>query len=172
MSFWHPTRIQDELARALVSASLIRYTVSDDILPNSILNEHIQTGLIKPVSSIVILTASESNSSTTLTTTTQRTTWRGSMMNMERIVKVEVEVDWGSAGRGDLDLYNVTDGVKIADLATPAAATTRATNYYDITNIMKNIQTDKVIAFQIAGDGTNALTIYKAQILIYMSVGG
>ena len=128
-------------------------------------------GVIKPFGSISILTAPESVTSTTLTTTTQRTMWRGSLLNMERVVRIEAEVDWGSAGAGDLDLYNVTDSRKIADLAAPTAATARDTRVYDVTGAMKAITTDKVIALQLKGDGTNALTVYKAQLIVYMSLG-
>ena len=132
---------------------------------------HMVAGVIKPIAALPILTASESNSSTTLTTTNQRTMWRGSLMNMARVVKVECEVDWASGGAGDLDLYNVTDSAKIADLATPSAATARATVQYDVTSQMKAITADKVVALQIKGDGTNALTVYRASLLIYMSLG-
>ena len=132
---------------------------------------HMVAGVLKPIAALPILTASESNSSTTLTTTNQRTIWRGSLMNMARVVKVEAEVDWASGGAGDLDLYNVTDSAKIADLATPSAATARATVQYDVTSQMKAITADKVIALQIKGDGTNALTVYRASLLVYMSLG-
>jgi len=159
------SRIVDE--SAILPASI----KSSHIAPAQIDASHMVAGVLKPVAALPILTVSESNASTTLTTTNQRTIWRGSMINMNRVVKVEVEVDWASGGAGDLDLYNVTDAVKIADLATPSAATSRATVQYDVTSQMKAITADKVIALQIKGDGTNALTVYKATLLIYMSLG-
>lgn len=144
---------------------------AEHIMMRSIGAEHIMVGVITPVAAIPILTQTESTTSSTLTTTAQRTIWRGSLLNMDRVRRVEVEVDWASAGRGDIDLYNVTDAVKIADLAAPSAATSRSTAYYDVTSAMKALTSDKVIALQIAGDGTNAITVYKAQLLIYMSLG-
>ena len=140
------------------------------ILPKSIDYIHVKDGIIKPFASLPILTQSESTTSSTLVTTNQRTIWRGSLINMDRVVKVEVEVDWGSAGAGEIDLYNVTDASRIAVLATPSAATSRSTVQYDVTSQMKAITRDKVIALQIKGDGTNALTVYKAQLIVYMSL--
>jgi hypothetical protein len=139
-------------------------------LPKSIDYIHIKDGVIKPFTALPILTASESTTSSTLVTTNQRTIWRGSMINMDRVVKVEVEVDWASAGAGEIDLYNVTDASTIAVLATPSAATSRSTVQYDVTSQMKSITSDKVIALRIKGNGTNALTVYKAQLIVYMSL--
>jgi hypothetical protein len=160
--------LPDTFAREL--ALVGRVVDETAILPASVDYYHVKTGVVKPLAALPILTASESNSSTILTTTNQRTIWRGSLINMDRVVKVEVEVDRASGGAGDLDLYNVTDGVKIADLETPTGATTRGTRYYDVTSQMKAITADKVVALQIAGDGTNALTVYKAQLIVYMSL--
>jgi len=159
---------RDDLARQLALAGLLAGEWS--ILPRSVGSEHVKPGVLRPVGGLAILTASESNASTTLATTAQRTMWRGSLMNMNRVARVEVEVDWASAGAGDLDLYNVTDAAKIADLAAPTAATARDTRWYDVTAQMKALAADKVVALQIAGDGTNALTVYKAQLVVYMSL--
>jgi hypothetical protein len=148
---------QDDVARELAMAA----SVVDDnkILP----------GVLGFQAALPILTASESTTSSTPVVTAQRTIWRGSLINMNRIAKVEAEVDWGSAGGGSIALYNVSTSSAIASLVSVSAATSRSTQRYDVTSYMKGITSDAVIALQIAGDGTNALTVYRASLLVYLS---
>jgi len=147
----------DKLAREL---AMVANVVDDNkILP----------GVLGFQAALPILTSNESTSSSTPVVTAQRTIWRGSLINMNRIRKVEVEVDWGSAGKGSIALYNASSSSVIASLVSVSAATSRSTQYYDVTSYMKGITSDAVIALQIAGDGTNALTVYRASLLVYLS---
>ena len=162
--------IPSAIRAALPLAAAATVTDSHNIMPGAVNSEHIASGVIKPFSALPIVTSSESVTDSTLTTLSQRAMWRGSLLNMERVVKIEAEVDWESGGSGDLDLYDVTNGTKIADLATPDAATSRDTRRYDVTDAVKALTSDVVIGLQAAGDGTNALTVYKATLVVYMSL--
>jgi len=86
------------------------------------------------------------------------------------IKKIYVELEYGSAGAGDVDLYNVSDGVKLADLVAPTAATTKTLTRVDVTTAVKALTANKKIGIQAAGDGTNALDMYAAKLVVQLGI--
>jgi len=116
-----------------------------------------------------IVTKDQSVTSATLTTLIGYYLWRPSSWNGDLIAKVEVELEYESAGAGDIDLYNVSDGTKLADLATPTAAQTHTIIRADVTSAIKALSANKILGIQAAGDGTNALTVYKATLIVTVS---
>ncbi|MDQ6964859.1 MAG: hypothetical protein Q9M13_08075, partial [Mariprofundales bacterium] len=106
-----------------------------------------------------------------LTTLNGQTIWDPSGWNLDRITKIEVELEWESAGAGDIDLYNVSDGAKLADLVTPSAATSKTIQRIDVTTAVKGLTAAKILAIQAAGDGTNAVTVYTAKLVVTLVLG-
>ena len=72
---------------------------------------------------------------------------------------------------GDIDLYNETDGAKLADLVAPSGATSKKIERIDVTSAIKNLSTTKTIGIRAAGDGTNAITVYTAKLIVTLVLG-
>ena len=120
---------------------------------------------------IPLVTESQSVTSDTLTTLNGQHIWIPGNWNLDRVSKVEVELEWESAGSGDVDLYNVTDGAKLADLVAPTAATSKTIQRVDVTSAVKGLADAKTLAIQAAGDGTNAVTVYTAKLIVTVVLG-
>jgi len=119
---------------------------------------------------VTIVHETQSVTSATLSLLTGRCRWVSANWTASLIKNIYVEMEWESAGAGDVDLYNQTDSAKIADIVTPSAATSRSTGRYDVTTELKAVSGDKVVGIQAAGDGTNALTIYNAKLVFRMGI--
>jgi len=141
--------------------------VPSEGLPDSMIKN--ETAFIEVF--IPIETNSQSVTSATPTTLTGRGHFSGGLWNMNRISQVLAFVVWESAGAGDIDLYDITTDVKIADLATPSAATSLSISSADITSWFKAQTGAKDLAIQAAGDGTNAVTVHQAYLLVRVKLG-
>lgn len=115
-----------------------------------------------------IVVDKQSVTSATLTTLNGYAIWK--YARWKNISKVEVELEYESAGAGDIDLYNITDGSKLADLVAPSAATSHTISRIDVTSAITGLSADKTIGIQAAGDGTNAITVYSAKLVVYVKV--
>jgi len=131
--------------------------------------EDLVSGAIKFETAIPIVTDKQSVTSSTLATLEGYAKWKLSNFNKDYIDYIYVELEYESAGSGDVDLYNVTDGSKIADLVAPTAAVSHTITRVDVTTAMKAITSEKAIGIQAAGDGTNAITVYSAKLIIVQS---
>lgn len=120
---------------------------------------------------IPLVTEAQSVTSATLTTLNGHHIWNPAGWNAARISKVEVELEWESAGAGDIDLYNVDDAAKLADLVAPTAATAKTIQRIDVTTAVKGLTASKTLAIQAAGDGTNAITVYTAKLIVTLVLG-
>jgi len=127
------------------------------------------SGAIKFEIAIPLVVDKQSVTSDTLATLDGWAVWKLSNFSKDYIDYIYVELEYGSAGAGDVDLYNITDGSKIADLVAPSGATSHTVTRVDVTSAMKAITSEKVIGIQAAGDGTNALDVYSAKLIIVMS---
>jgi len=126
-------------------------------------------GAIKFEVAIPIVSEGQSVTSATLSTLNGYAVWKLSNFSGDYIDYIYVELEYESAGSGDVDLYNVSDSSKISDLVAPTAATAHTITRVDVTSAMKAITAQKTIGIQAAGDGTNALTVYSAKLVIVMS---
>jgi len=116
-----------------------------------------------------IVTKDQSVTSATLSTLIGRYLWKPGSWNGDLIEKVEVELEYESAGAGDVDLYDATGAAKLADLAAPTAAQSHTLERIDVTDAIKALTSNTQLAIQAAGDGTNALTVYKATLIVTVS---
>lgn len=144
---------------------------ADPLPDNSIVDSMIAKNKVLCEIAIPLVTEAQSVTSTTLTTLNGQHIWNPSGWNRNRIVKVEVELEWESGGSGDIDLYNVTDGTKLADLVAPTAATAKTIQRIDVTSAVKGLTASKTLAIQAAGDGTNAVTVYSAKLIVTLVLG-
>ena len=127
------------------------------------------SGAIKFETDIPVVVDNQSVTSATLATLSGYAEWVLSNFSSDYISKVYVELEYESAGAGDVDLYNVTDSSKIRDLVAPSAATAHTITRVDVTTEMLGISAEKTVGIQAAGDGTNALTVYSAKLIVVMS---
>jgi len=97
--------------------------------------------------------------------------WTPSSWKYDRIDKIYVELEWESANTGDIDLHNFTDDVKVKDLKDPTGATAKTIERIDVTDELKAITSAKVIGLKVAGDGTNAVTVYSAKLIVVFKIG-
>jgi len=146
--------------RMISGTRIIRGTIDEDRMrPSTILQEI----------ALPIVTKDQSVTSATLATLIGRYIWRPSSWNHDLISKIEVELEYESAGAGDIDLYDVTNGSKLADLVTPTAATSHTVERIEVTDVIKALTENTKLGIQAAGDGTNALTVYKATLIVTIS---
>lgn len=108
--------------------------------------------------------------SATLTTLNGQAIWNYDAWTSNIIKAVYVEVEWESAGAGDLDLYDVGNATKLADLAAPTGATSKDIVRYDVTSEITGLTADTKVGIQAAGDGTNALTVYSAKLVVVIGI--
>jgi len=120
---------------------------------------------------IPLVSEAQSVTSTTLTQLNGQHIWTPGNWNAGRIQAIYIELEWESAGAGDIDLYNVTGAAKLADLVAPTAATTKKIERIDVTTAVKGITVDSTLAIQAAGDGTNAITSYTAKLIVAITLG-
>ena len=143
----------------------------EDIHPEAVSDAKIAKAVALCEVAIPLVSESQSVTSDTLATLNGQHIWTPSNWNLDRVSKVEVELEWESAGAGDVDLYNVTDGAKLADLVAPTAATSKTIQRVDVTSAVKGLADSKTLAIQAAGDGTNALTVYTAKLIVTVVLG-
>ena len=141
------------------------------IYPESITDDKIAKSKVLCQVAIPIVTEAQSVTDTTLTTLNGWTIWDPSSWNLDRVQKVEVELEWESGGAGDIDLYNLTDGSKLADLVSPSEATSHKVERIDVTSAIKGLTAAKTLAIQAAGDGTNPVTVYSAKLIVTLVLG-
>ena len=116
------------------------------------------------------LVNSQSVTDTTLTSLNGTLKFDPSKYDLTKIEKFEAQVEWESAGAGDIDVYDATNGTKIADVATPSAATSYTVTTVDITSYLVGLTSPIDIVIQAAGDGTNAVTVHKASLKAYFKL--
>ncbi len=148
-----------------------RLIITDDIEDNAVTDSKIASSTTLGEIAIPLVTESQSVTSTTLTTLNGQYIWTVNSWNSDRIAAIYLELEWESAGTGDVDLYNVTDGSKVSDLVAPTAATTKTIQRINVTTAIKALTADKTLGIQAAGDGTNALTVYSAKLIVVLNVG-
>jgi len=135
----------------------------------SIEPEDLIAGAIKFEIPIPIVVDNQSVTSSTLATLSGYAKWKLGNFKSDYIDYVYVELEYESAGAGDVDLYNISDSSKIADLVAPTAAQAHTITRVDVTTEMKAITAEKTIGIQAAGDDSNALTVYSAKLIVVMS---
>ena len=119
---------------------------------------------------IPIVVDQQSTTSDTLTTLNGYAYWSPDAWTSALINKIYVELEYETAGAGDFDLYNITDGEKLADLVAPTSAVSHVVTRYDVTSAVKALTADKRLGIQIAGDGTNAATCYSAKLIVQIGI--
>ena len=119
---------------------------------------------------IPIVVDKQSVTSSTLATLDGYCKWDPDAWTAALIKKIYVELEYESAGAGDVDLYNLSDGSKLADLVAPSAATSHTITRVDVTTEVKALTAAKNLAIQAAGDGTNALDVYSAKLIVQIGI--
>jgi len=150
---------------------LNKKVVSNDIKDGEVKDHDIAKSTVLCEIAIPLVTESQSVTSSTLTTLNGQHIWNPDGWNLDRVSKIEVELEWESAGAGDIDLYNVTDGSKLADLVAPSGATSKKIERIDVTSAVKGLTASKTLAIHAAGDGTNAITVYSAKLIVTLLLG-
>lgn len=159
----------DEIVLKGTTVKLSSWQSSND--PTKIGDSAIDKNTVFAEIAIPLVTEAQSVTSTTLTILNGQHIWNPGGWNLERITKIEVELEWESAGAGDIDLYNATDGAKLADLVAPTAAQAKTIQRIDVTTAIKGLTAAKTLAIQAAGDGTNAITVYSAKLIVTLVLG-
>jgi len=131
--------------------------------------EDLVEGAIKLEVPIPIVVDSQNVTSATLATLNGWARWILSDFLSSYIDGIYVELEYATAGAGDIDLYDITNSTKIADLVTPTSAVTHTITRVDVTSAMKAKTSAITIGIQAAGDGTNAATVYSAKLILVMS---
>ena len=117
-----------------------------------------------------IVTKEQSVTSDTLSSLIGRCLWKPSSWNSDLIKSIEVELEYESAGSGDVDLVRGELMVfTLADLVSPFFATSHTVIRVDVTDAVKGLTSNDRLMIQAAGDGTNALTVYKATLIVTLS---
>jgi len=105
---------------------------------------------------------SQSVTSDTLTALRGYLYYDPSKYDLSKVERFEVQVEWESAGAGDVDVYDFTNNAKIADVATPTGATGYTVTITDVTSYLKSLTSPILIGIVAAGDGTNAVTVHRS----------
>jgi len=120
---------------------------------------------------IPLVSEAQSVTSGTLTTLNGQHIWTPGNWNADRISAIYVELEWESAGSGDIDLYDATNATKLTDLKTPSGATSKTIERIDVTTAVKGLTADTILAIQAAGDGSNSVTVYTAKLIVVITLG-
>jgi len=116
-----------------------------------------------------IVTKDQSVTSGTLSTLIGRYLWKPDSWNIDLIESIEVELEYESAGAGDVNLYDATSAANLAKLVSPTAAQPHTLVRVEVTDVVTALTGNTQLAIQAAGDGTNALTVYKATLIVTLS---
>lgn len=136
-----------------------------------VLDSHLAIVKIQFPIILPIVTNDQSISSSSLTTLNGKFPIDVDEYNLSRIAEATVVVEWESAGSGDIDLYDETNSTKVTDVATPTGATSYTVTEVDITNWFTGLTSDVTVVIQVAGDGTNNVTVHKAYIKLVYKIG-
>jgi hypothetical protein len=118
---------------------------------------------------IPLVVDKQSVTSAILTTLDGWARWILSDFLSDYIDAIHVELEYATAGAGDIDLYDITNSAKIADLVAPTGAVTHTITRVDVTSQMKAKTSAITVGIQAKGDGTNAVTVYSAKLVLVMS---
>jgi hypothetical protein len=129
----------------------------------------LDSGAVKLEVAIPIVVDSQNVASATLATLNGWARWVLSNFLAGNVDYIYLELEYASAGAGDVDLYDITNSAKIADLVAPTGATTHTITRVDVTSAMKAKTSAITVGIQAAGDGTNAVTVYSAKLVIAMA---
>jgi len=140
-----------------------------DIYRGSLGADRLAAGAIKHEIALPLVTTGQQVTAASLATLDGWTQWTPGSWNSDQIEKVEVELEYESAGSGDVDLYNVSDSAKVKDLVAPTGATSHTLTRVDVTAEVKALSANKNLGIQAAGDGTNTLTVHKATLIVTLS---
>lgn len=138
--------------------------------PGSIEAGDLVSDTIKHEVAIPIVVDKQNVTTTTLTTLDGWMRWIVGNWIPALVNGIYVELEYATAGAGDIDLHNITDGVKLADLVAPAAATAHTVVRIDVTSQVLGLTADKTLGIQAAGDGTNAATVYSAKLIVAIGI--
>jgi len=139
------------------------------IYKGSIDDDRMSASAIAGEVAIPVVTKDQSVTSDTLSTLIGRYLWKPSSWNSDLIESIEVELEYESAGAGDVDLYDATSAAKLADLVAPTAAQSHTLVRVEVTDVVTALTSNTQLAIQAAGDGTNAVTVYKATMIVTLS---
>ena len=131
--------------------------------------EDLVEGAIKLEVPIPIVVDSQNVTSATLATLNGWARWILSDFLANYIDAIYVELEYATGGAGNIDLYDITNSTKIADLVAPTSAVTHTITRVDVTTAMKAKTSAITIGIRAAGDGTNAATVYSAKLILVMS---
>jgi hypothetical protein len=107
--------------------------------------------------------------SATLTTLDGWARWVLSDFLAGYIDAIYCELEYATGGAGGINLYDITNSAKIADLVTPTQATAHTITRVDVTSQMKDKTSAITVGIQAKGDGTNAATVYSAKLILVLS---
>jgi len=145
--------------------SVRRYHVERQAIETNDLVE----GAIKLEIPIPIVVDSQNVTSTTPATLNGWARWILSDFLSNYIDAIYVELEYATGGAGDIDLYDITNSAKIADLVAPTSAVAHTVTRVDVTTAMKAKTSAITIGIQAKGDETNAATVYSAKLILVMS---
>jgi hypothetical protein len=126
-------------------------------------------GALKFEIPIPVVVDKQSVTSATLATLDGYARWILSDFLANYIDAIYVELEYATAGAGNIDLYDITNSAKIADLVTPTGAVTHTITRVDVTSAMKAKTSAITVGIQAAGDGTNAATVHSAKLVLAIS---
>jgi hypothetical protein len=118
---------------------------------------------------IPLVVGKQSVTSAILTTLDGWARWILSDFLSDYLDAIYCELEYATAGAGDIDLYDITNSGKIADLVAPTGAVTHTITRVDVTSQMKAKTSAITVGIQAKGDGTNAATVYSAKLVLVMS---
>ena len=140
------------------------------IYKGSIDEDRMSPSAIAQEVALPIVTKEQSVTSSMLSTLIVRCLWKPDSWNSDLIKSIEVELEYESAGSGDVDLAHGEPLIfTLADLVSPFFATSHTVIRVDVTDAVKGLTYNDQLKIQAAGDGTNALTVYKATLIVTLS---
>ena len=113
-----------------------------------------------------IVTADQSVTDSSQTELNGRYTWKPGNWDFTLVDKIEVEVEYATAGAGEIDLAKTPPTTKLATLISASAATSHTVERVDVTSTIEGLSSDAQLEITAAGDGTNATTVYKATLIV------
>jgi hypothetical protein len=131
--------------------------------------EDLVVGAIRFEVPIQLVVEEQEVTGTTLVTLDGWAMWVPSNFLTNYIDAIYCELEYEAGGAGDIDLYDITNSEKIADLVSPTTEVLHTVTRVDVTSEMKAKTSAITIGIQAAGSSTGTVTVFSARLVLVMS---